>query len=203
MVRDRLAVILFAIGNQRITVVGPFLDQIEFVAVLGAHLMRPELAIGSECHSQNVAMAERPDLRRYLTLISEGVVLGHAAIVVQPHHLAQIAVHILGRVKLLPLTGADPQHTVAIERETMAEMAVAGYLRRLPPDHLQVLERAPTIFIQHQTGPRHRSAGATIASLGITDVDLLVVRSEEHTSELQSRENLVCRLLLEKKKTAD
>src|SRR5690606_42025271 len=26
------------------------------------------------------------------------------------------------------------------------------------------------------------------------------VRSEEHTSELQSRENLVCRLLLEKKK---
>src|SRR5690606_41364060 len=27
-------------------------------------------------------------------------------------------------------------------------------------------------------------------------------RSEEHTSELQSRENLVCRLLLEKKKSA-
>src|SRR5690606_40013593 len=31
--------------------------------------------------------------------------------------------------------------------------------------------------------------------------DLLVSRSEEHTSELQSRENLVCRLLLEKKNT--
>src|SRR5207302_8878197 len=29
--------------------------------------------------------------------------------------------------------------------------------------------------------------------------DRLVSRSEEHTSELQSRENLVCRLLLEKK----
>src|SRR5690606_42015432 len=28
------------------------------------------------------------------------------------------------------------------------------------------------------------------------------LRSEEHTSELQSRENLVCRLLLEKKKQA-
>src|SRR5690606_41359244 len=28
-----------------------------------------------------------------------------------------------------------------------------------------------------------------------------VSRSEEHTSELQSRENLVCRLLLEKKKS--
>src|SRR5690606_40200459 len=30
--------------------------------------------------------------------------------------------------------------------------------------------------------------------------DLEAVRSEEHTSELQSRENLVCRLLLERKK---
>src|SRR2546430_5809411 len=29
-----------------------------------------------------------------------------------------------------------------------------------------------------------------------------VIRSEEHTSELQSQSNLVCRLLLEKKKTA-
>src|SRR5690606_40718034 len=37
-------------------------------------------------------------------------------------------------------------------------------------------------------------------------IDYIVVhelRSEEHTSELQSRENLVCRLLLEKKKTND
>src|SRR5690606_41698852 len=32
------------------------------------------------------------------------------------------------------------------------------------------------------------------------DITLLRERSEEHTSELQSRENLVCRLLLEKKK---
>src|SRR5207302_8231993 len=31
-------------------------------------------------------------------------------------------------------------------------------------------------------------------------LDLDEIRSEEHTSELQSRENLVCRLLLEKKK---
>src|SRR5690606_40708085 len=32
------------------------------------------------------------------------------------------------------------------------------------------------------------------------DANLRTGRSEEHTSELQSRENLVCRLLLEKKK---
>src|SRR5690606_39644742 len=39
----------------------------------------------------------------------------------------------------------------------------------------------------------------------VPDVELPLIRpeirrSEEHTSELQSRENLVCRLLLEKKK---
>src|SRR5436309_7292197 len=34
----------------------------------------------------------------------------------------------------------------------------------------------------------------------ICSTSLPCFRSEEHTSELQSRENLVCRLLLEKKK---
>ena len=38
---------------------------------------------------------------------------------------------------------------------------------------------------------------------GFTDIEDLVdaIRSEEHTSELQSPDHLVCRLLLEKKKT--
>src|SRR5690606_39957195 len=39
------------------------------------------------------------------------------------------------------------------------------------------------------------STGATTAYLDSVD-NLQVGRSEEHTSELQSRENLVCRLLL-------
>src|SRR5690606_40195759 len=34
---------------------------------------------------------------------------------------------------------------------------------------------------------------------GVSPPGTLILRSEEHTSELQSRENLVCRLLLEKK----
>src|SRR5690606_39971847 len=42
-------------------------------------------------------------------------------------------------------------------------------------------------------------AAAAIAAAGIPV--FAWKRSEEHTSELQSRENLVCRLLLEKKKT--
>src|SRR5438876_7757522 len=36
--------------------------------------------------------------------------------------------------------------------------------------------------------------------LQITDVFIIHIRSEEHTSELQSPVHLVCRLLLEKKK---
>src|SRR3712207_6858319 len=42
---------------------------------------------------------------------------------------------------------------------------------------------------------------AAIAALQVGCPALLQVRSEEHTSELQSRQYLVCRLLLEKKKT--
>src|SRR3712207_8806720 len=42
--------------------------------------------------------------------------------------------------------------------------------------------------------------GATVASGG-KDAQIRLHRSEEHTSELQSRQYLVCRLLLEKKKT--
>src|SRR3712207_7209147 len=38
---------------------------------------------------------------------------------------------------------------------------------------------------------------------GVAQEFLQAVRSEEHTSELQSRQYLVCRLLLEKKKTRD
>src|SRR3712207_7128267 len=37
-------------------------------------------------------------------------------------------------------------------------------------------------------------------NLTIEDIEYLKCRSEEHTSELQSRQYLVCRLLLEKKK---
>src|SRR5690606_40228710 len=37
-------------------------------------------------------------------------------------------------------------------------------------------------------------------TVGLNGVAQETPRSEEHTSELQSRENLVCRLLLEKKK---
>src|SRR2546422_5701235 len=45
-----------------------------------------------------------------------------------------------------------------------------------------------------------RAWGVAPESLSLNE-GLMVTRSEEHTSELQSRLHLVCRLLLEKKKT--
>src|SRR2546428_2399647 len=47
---------------------------------------------------------------------------------------------------------------------------------------------------------RHSSIGNYWLSKGTPRVDDNGSRSEEHTSELQSRSDLVCRLLLEKKK---
>src|SRR5690349_21979129 len=44
------------------------------------------------------------------------------------------------------------------------------------------------------------ASGAFVAAESDEDVHGALERSEEHTSELQSRRDLVCRLLLEKKK---
>src|SRR2546430_5044853 len=57
--------------------------------------------------------------------------------------------------------------------------------------------------------PQPRKAAETAEGLAlrrrwlILGVVLVGSRSEEHTSELQSQSNLVCRLLLEKKKKSD
>src|SRR2546430_2980088 len=49
-----------------------------------------------------------------------------------------------------------------------------------------------------RVGPRRLAAGVRGRA-----ADRVRLRSEEHTSELQSQSNLVCRLLLEKKKTTE
>src|SRR5690606_41173449 len=60
-----------------------------------------------------------------------------------------------------------------------------------------------------QSSGRHRDSHGSVARADCGSdpgesptqpVHFAPVRSEEHTSELQSRENLVCRLLLEKQK---
>src|SRR5690606_41322919 len=67
-------------------------------------------------------------------------------------------------------------------------------------------EDDPTIPLLAHVRPG--GAGHLVGAFDVHPVDqvpigilhLVEARSEEHTSELQSRENLVCRLLLEKKK---
>src|SRR2546425_3187464 len=51
--------------------------------------------------------------------------------------------------------------------------------------------------------PRHRRRGRCVAPHVLPQRLLRVLRSEEHTSELQSLAYLVCRLLLEKKKKSN
>src|SRR3712207_7800488 len=62
------------------------------------------------------------------------------------------------------------------------------------PSPVPTSEATPTTTVPTTTIPRHPTLAARtrLASLP---------RSEEHTSELQSRQYLVCRLLLEKKNT--
>src|SRR2546430_9365665 len=55
----------------------------------------------------------------------------------------------------------------------------------------------PRAFPAFEYWVRVRASGVT----GFAPVKIWFPRSEEHTSELQSQSNLVCRLLLEKKKT--
>src|SRR5690606_41082615 len=54
-------------------------------------------------------------------------------------------------------------------------------------------KRVALVFSAYPT--KHARIGNAVG----LDTPASAVRSEEHTSELQSRENLVCRLLLEKK----
>src|SRR2546430_4289270 len=54
-----------------------------------------------------------------------------------------------------------------------------------------------TLFRSRRAGREHGGAW------GLRRARAMLHRSEEHTSELQSQSNLVCRLLLEKKKTQE
>src|SRR5438270_8749297 len=74
---------------------------------------------------------------------------------------------------------------------------------------LSLHDALPISARQSRLCPAMSTCGSTAASLRLRTVRIghhgavggqCVARSEEHTSELQSQSNLVCRLLLEKKK---
>src|SRR2546428_6195046 len=57
-----------------------------------------------------------------------------------------------------------------------------------------------TLFRSREVGVAQEIARADAQEMAVLEAPQRDLRSEEHTSELQSRSDLVCRLLLEKKK---
>src|SRR5690606_40857200 len=93
----------------------------------------------------------------------------------------------------LSLHDALPIYALAILAEkAAADMAVDVLALDTIPAHdaVRLAPFTPSIVI----------AVPSIGGMCHTPLERTDPRSEEHTSELQSRENLVCRLLLEKKK---
>src|SRR5690625_7797549 len=86
----------------------------------------------------------------------EVVISGHAIIVIQAHHLAQVRAHVLGGVELLALARANPQHAVTVERDAVTKMAFTAQLRYLSPDHFKVFQRTAAIVVQGE--PRDRKS---------------------------------------------
>src|SRR5256886_4988246 len=83
-------------------------------------------------------------------------------------------------------------YTTLFRSERRHGREVARGERRLARAHREVSRQLrPESRLDRQILPRHRNAGV--------GQDAARERSEEHTSELQSQSNLVCRLLLEKK----
>src|SRR5690606_40131646 len=85
----------------------------------------------------------------------------------------------------LPIFGGDGARGVEAERLVGEREIVVDRLRH--PDGLQPERAQPPRDVERAVAAREHEP----------------LRSEEHTSELQSRENLVCRLLLEKKNKAE
>src|SRR5256885_17156448 len=87
--------------------------------------------------------------------------------------------------------GGEPEKQRQADRGEPAAVAHHAGQRRL---HLR------EDLIGVAAGRRREEARQQLVQLHLVRRDLMLDRSEEHTSELQSPCNLVCRLLLEKKK---
>src|SRR2546426_8582350 len=93
----------------------------------------------------------------------------------------------------VPYKGGAPATTATVSGEVAAMMSGTSTAPQIKAGRLRVLA---------YTGPKRSSLLPEVPTIAETYPDFeMTQRSEEHTSELQSPCNLVCRLLLEKKKT--
>src|SRR3712207_6907567 len=90
-----------------------------------------------------------------------------------------------------------PPRSTLFPYTTLFRSRLAGLLADLTPDRLPMHLTATTrAFLEGLGTLRSHDVGGDAGGLAAN----AALRSEEHTSELQSRPYLVCRLLLEKKK---
>src|SRR5437879_9039839 len=94
--------------------------------------------------------------------------------------LAAFKMHEIGVMAKTVIVLAIALQEVKVKRAALEIHADRG--ERTTPAHQRFFERVISVFLKRERSRHH-------------------VRSEEHTSELQSPMYLVCRLLLEKKKT--
>ena len=107
------------------------------------------------------------------------------------------------RLELLELLSQSPRTVESLARETaMSQANTSQHLKALRTAHLVKTTRDGTSVWYRLTDDTVADFFRALRVLAITHLAELdrIVRSEEHTSELQSRSDLVCRLLLEKKK---
>src|SRR6266496_4753930 len=96
---------------------------------------------------------------------------------------------------LPPLPKLSPPAPRRLARVTTEPSGCTRARTRLPSNVW--LRRTRTLTSLSASAP---ASGTTIGTSSVLRSGRGVLRSEEHTSELQSRRDLVCRLLLEKKK---
>src|SRR2546422_1248948 len=87
--------------------------------------------------------------------------------------------------------GVDQVFDVRMKRAIAVLQALLDYYR---------VKKVPPIATVRRIDIEDAALAMVTGEFCLTDVALRLDRSEEHTSELQSRLHLVCRLLLEKKK---
>src|SRR3546814_8495402 len=103
-------------------------------------------------------MIRRPPRSTRTDTLFPYTTLFRSAVVVEAHQLAQVGLHVLRGIELLPLARRDPQLVVAAEQQAVAVVAAAADLGHLAPDHLQAFERAAAAIVQRQRAARDRAA---------------------------------------------
>src|SRR3712207_1403361 len=161
-------------------------------------------------------MDEKQDIlgRAYKIFLTKAGKIDNKNIILTPDHIKGLMIDLarlsLDDVVLDTCTGSGGFLMEAMEQLMDKAKNNSNAIKRIREEQLIGFEIDPTLFALACSNMFLHGYGRTNLIYGnsIVDVDSdmfkaikkLKPRSEEHTSELQSRQYLVCRLLLEKKK---